>query len=211
MLHGCAGVAAGSRCSEGDTVASTTPWTVQAVDQDTKYVLEMTPTRRTDRSRWFRSSNPSQLPHLRLIRFTESPLRNGAHTDETRRGPMDTTKDRPTNNADPLLRDFPGHVPNRSGIDADFRLVNVAEFLSRLEPRTVERTGVIGRFVRRITTRRVFRRKMSSCASITHCLREKNRTQIRMATSWSGNRFRCLKIIEDSLSVRRSKSRISCP
>ena len=50
---------------------------------------------------------------------------------------MDTTKDRPTNNADPLLRDFPRHVPNRSGIDADFRLVNVAEFLSRLEPRTV--------------------------------------------------------------------------
>ena len=54
---------------------------------------------------------------------------------------MDATKDKPTNHTDPLLRDFPGHVPNRSRTDADFRLVNVAEFLSRLEPRTVQRTG----------------------------------------------------------------------
>ena len=54
---------------------------------------------------------------------------------------MGAKVDDPTNGANSRLRDFPGHVPDRSAIDADFRLVNVAEFLTRLEPRMVERTG----------------------------------------------------------------------
>ena len=39
------------------------------------------------------------------------------------------------------LTDFPGHVPDRSEIDGEVTLVDVGEFLSTLEPRTVQRTG----------------------------------------------------------------------
>ena len=53
---------------------------------------------------------------------------------------MRGTEHRPTKTAGPLA-DFPGHVPDRSGLDADVRVVNSAEFLTRLEPRIVERTG----------------------------------------------------------------------
>ena len=45
----------------------------------------------------------------------------------------------PTKAASPL-GNFPGHVPDRSGLDADIRVMNYAEFLTRLEPRIVERT-----------------------------------------------------------------------
>ena len=38
---------------------------------------------------------------------------------------------------DPLA-DFDGHVPDRSKLDAELRIVDEAEFLTRLEPRTVE-------------------------------------------------------------------------
>ena len=46
---------------------------------------------------------------------------------------------RPTKTAE-ALGDFAGHVPDRSRLNAKFRVVNYGEFLTRLEPRTVQRT-----------------------------------------------------------------------
>ena len=39
------------------------------------------------------------------------------------------------------LDDFVGHVPDRSRLNAKLRVVNYGEFLTRLEPRIVQRTG----------------------------------------------------------------------
>ena len=50
---------------------------------------------------------------------------------------MATQKPGPLTDTDPLA-DFDGHVPDRSKLDAELRIVNKAEFLTRLEPRIVE-------------------------------------------------------------------------
>ena len=39
------------------------------------------------------------------------------------------------------LADFDGHVPDRSKLDVELVIVDKAEFLTRLEPRTVEPAG----------------------------------------------------------------------
>ena len=51
------------------------------------------------------------------------------------------TNNPPTpDNHDPLA-EFDGYVPDHSGLDADIRIVDRAEFLTRLEPRTVKRVA----------------------------------------------------------------------
>ena len=50
---------------------------------------------------------------------------------------MATQKPGPLTDTDSLA-DFDGHVPDRSKLDAELRIVDEAEFLTRLEPRTVE-------------------------------------------------------------------------
>ena len=42
--------------------------------------------------------------------------------------------------ADPLA-DFPGHVPDRTNFEGDYVQENYGEFLTRLEPRIVRKTG----------------------------------------------------------------------
>ena len=49
---------------------------------------------------------------------------------------MATQQPGPLTDTDPLA-DFDGHVPDRSKLDAELRIVNKAEFLIRLEPRAV--------------------------------------------------------------------------